>query len=201
MRFSVLPHKDNTFSPNSPTPHPKTHFPPTKKTILAQLRKFAFFIHLYVWKPTYSEKWNTNCCRQQTEDRRPRIFDLSRRLTSRLQTGSQAALSQAFDYVDAVIKKDVSRVDRVNRNSTTTRLLLRSYARNQGSQATIGTIVADMSTNDENEISIKLLYRPIYLHCHFRPWSKRPTERPQHDGAVFRSTLRARPSCICRCHW
>ena len=25
MRFSVLPHKDNTFSPNSPTPHPKTH--------------------------------------------------------------------------------------------------------------------------------------------------------------------------------
>ena len=25
MRFSVLPHKDNTFSPNSPKPHPKTH--------------------------------------------------------------------------------------------------------------------------------------------------------------------------------
>lgn len=113
---------------------------------------------------------------------------------------AKAALSQAFDYVDAVIKKDVSRVDRVNRNSTTTRLLLRSYTRNQGSQATIGTIVADMSSNDENEISIKLLYRPIYRHCHFRPWSKRPTERPQHDGAVFRSTLRARPSCICRCH-
>ena len=67
----------------------------------------------------------------------------------------EAALSQAFDYVDAVIKKDVSRVDGVNRNTTTTRLLLRSYARNQGSQATIGTIIADMSTNDENEISVK----------------------------------------------
>ena len=67
----------------------------------------------------------------------------------------EAALAQAFDYVDAVIKKDVSRVDGVNRNTTTTRLLLRSYARNQGSQATIGTIVADMMTNDENEISIK----------------------------------------------
>ena len=67
----------------------------------------------------------------------------------------EAALSQAFDYVDAVIKKDVSRVDGVNRNPTTTRLLLRSYARNQGSQATIGTIIADMSTNDENEISVK----------------------------------------------
>ena len=40
-----------------------------------------------------------------------------------------AALSQAFDYVDAVIKKDVARVDGVNRNTTTIRLLLRSYAR------------------------------------------------------------------------
>lgn len=66
-----------------------------------------------------------------------------------------AALAQTFDYVDAVIKKDVSRVDGTNRNITTTRLLMRSYARNQGSQATIGTIVADMMTNDENEIGIK----------------------------------------------
>lgn len=66
-----------------------------------------------------------------------------------------AALTQAFDYVDAVIKKDVSRVDGTNRNITTTRLLMRSYARNQGSQATIGTIVADMMTNDENEIGVK----------------------------------------------
>lgn len=67
----------------------------------------------------------------------------------------EAALVQAFDYVDAVVKKDVSRVDGVNRNTTTLRLLLRSYARNQGSQATIGTIVADMATNDENEVSVK----------------------------------------------
>lgn len=67
----------------------------------------------------------------------------------------EEALSQAFDYVDAVIKKDVARVDGVNRNATTTRLLLRSYARHQGTQATIETIVADMSNNDENEISTK----------------------------------------------
>ncbi len=67
----------------------------------------------------------------------------------------EEALAQAFDYVDAVIKKDVARVDGVNRNATTTRLIMRSYARNQGSQATIGTIVADMMTNDENEITSK----------------------------------------------
>lgn len=65
------------------------------------------------------------------------------------------ALAQAFDYVDTVIKKDISRVDGVNRNATTARLLLRSYARHQGAQATIGTIIADMSTNSENEISDK----------------------------------------------
>ena len=43
----------------------------------------------------------------------------------------------------------------MNRNATTARLLLCSYARNQGAQATIGTIVADMMTNGENEISAK----------------------------------------------
>ena len=67
----------------------------------------------------------------------------------------EVALAQSFDYVDAIIKKDISRIDGTNRNATTARLLLRSYARNQGAQATIGTIVADMMTNDENEISIK----------------------------------------------
>lgn len=67
----------------------------------------------------------------------------------------KTALAQAFDYVDAVIKKDISRVDGVNRNATTARLLLRSYARHQGAQASIGTIIADMSTNSENEISDK----------------------------------------------
>lgn len=63
------------------------------------------------------------------------------------------ALEQAFDYVDAVIKKDVSRVDGVNRNASTVRQLLRSYARHQSAQATIGTIIADMTTNAESEIS------------------------------------------------
>ena len=82
-----------------------------------------------------------------------------------------AALAQAFDYVDAVIKKDVSRVDGTNRNITTTRLLMRSYARNQGSQATIGTIVADMMTNDENEIGVKTALRKIFLIEDSEAWN------------------------------
>jgi uncharacterized protein len=63
-----------------------------------------------------------------------------------------AALAQAYDYVDAVVKKDLSRVDGINRNPSTIRQLLRSYARHQGTQATIGTIVADMATNSGNEV-------------------------------------------------
>lgn len=67
----------------------------------------------------------------------------------------EVALSQAFDYVDAVIKKDISRVDKVKRNPTTARLLMRSYARNIASQTALTTIVADMSTNVEEEVSEK----------------------------------------------
>lgn len=65
------------------------------------------------------------------------------------------ALDQAFDYVEAVIKKDISRVDKVRRSPTTARLLMRSYARNIGTQATLGTLVADMAPNEESSIDEK----------------------------------------------
>ncbi|MCQ2250240.1 MAG: DUF4143 domain-containing protein [Bacteroidales bacterium] len=58
------------------------------------------------------------------------------------------ALDQAKDYFDAVVRYDISRTDNIQRNPERVKLLMRSYARNQGSQATIGTIAADMSTND-----------------------------------------------------
>lgn len=67
----------------------------------------------------------------------------------------KAALAQAYDYVDAIIKKDVSRVDGVNRSAEVARLLMRSYARHQGSQASVGTIVKDMTANVENGITDK----------------------------------------------
>ena len=69
----------------------------------------------------------------------------------------KAALAQAFDYVDAVVKKDISRVDGVKRSTTTARLLMRSYARHQGAQATIGTILADLSANGDKSVSDKTI--------------------------------------------
>lgn len=67
------------------------------------------------------------------------------------------ALDQAKDYVDGVAESDISRVDGVQRSAETTRRLLRSYARHQGTQATIGTITADMTTGGRFDISDKTI--------------------------------------------
>ena len=66
----------------------------------------------------------------------------------------EIALDQAFDYVDAVEKRDISRVDGVKRDSERTHRLLRSYARHQGAQASYSTIGEDMSTNEADSIDV-----------------------------------------------
>lgn len=60
----------------------------------------------------------------------------------------RAALKQAYNYVDAVAKRDIKEVDEVNRSEMNTRKLLRSYARNQASQANKSTIASDMESFD-----------------------------------------------------
>lgn len=59
-----------------------------------------------------------------------------------------AALRQAYNYVDAVAKSDMSRVDGVSRDANSVMRLLRSYARHQGGQATARMLQADMMAND-----------------------------------------------------
>ena len=63
------------------------------------------------------------------------------------------ALDQAFDYIDAVINVDMSRVDDKKRDPQKVRALLRSYARNQGSQIPQSSISADVSSNDTTDVS------------------------------------------------
>lgn len=60
----------------------------------------------------------------------------------------EIALEQAFDYYDAVVKSDISRADGTTRNPERVKRLMRSYARNQGSQATNALLKADMIAND-----------------------------------------------------
>lgn len=70
----------------------------------------------------------------------------------------RAALLIAQEYVDTIVRTDISRVDNVQRNPDWARRLLRSYARHQGTSATINTIIADLSANErmqatENTVS------------------------------------------------
>lgn len=74
---------------------------------------------------------------------------------SSVSKNRRAALRQAYDYYDAVVKTDISRVDEVSRNSDRTRLLLRSYARSQGGQVSIGAIRQDMMANDDETLADK----------------------------------------------
>lgn len=75
-----------------------------------------------------------------------------------LKKSEKVSLMQAVEYYDAVTNIDISRVDEVERNSELTKRLMRSYARNQGSQATVGTILADMASNESNNLSDNTIY-------------------------------------------
>lgn len=66
----------------------------------------------------------------------------------------QAALQQAIEYYEAIAKNDISRIDGVSRNEDWAKRLMRSYSRNQASQATVPTIIADMAANETEEISL-----------------------------------------------
>lgn len=62
------------------------------------------------------------------------------------------ALALAFDYYDAVVESDLSRVDGIRRNPELARRLTRSLARHQGAQVSLETIRQDMASNDEGAL-------------------------------------------------
>jgi predicted AAA+ superfamily ATPase len=63
------------------------------------------------------------------------------------------ALEQAFDYYDAVVKSDLSRVDGVKRDEQRVKRLMRSYSRHQGAQTSNAAICDDIKMNDDEELS------------------------------------------------
>lgn len=64
----------------------------------------------------------------------------------------EIALDQAMDYYDAVVHFDINRVDNVQKNPERVRRLMRSYARNQGSQVPNTVLAQDVTVNDELSI-------------------------------------------------
>ena len=71
------------------------------------------------------------------------------------------ALEQAFDYYDAVVNADISRVDNVERNPERVKLLMRSCARHQGTQASNVVIRDDMRINDNSTLDEDTVYSYI----------------------------------------
>lgn len=65
----------------------------------------------------------------------------------------KAALKQVTEYYEAITRSDISRVDDVVRDERRAKRLMRSYARMQGGQVSIGTITADIKVNEAEGIS------------------------------------------------
>lgn len=65
----------------------------------------------------------------------------------------EIALDQAMDYYDAVVRSDINRADGVQKNSKKVHRLMRSCARNQGSQIPNTVLAQDVSANDEVSMS------------------------------------------------
>lgn len=78
-----------------------------------------------------------------------------------LRKSEKAALAQAFDYFDSVVSTDIKRVDDVERDEEMAKRIMRSYARNQASQATAGTILADIKNNGDELLSDSTVYSYI----------------------------------------
>lgn len=67
------------------------------------------------------------------------------------------ALDQAFDYVAAVEKRDIQAVDGVKRDLTRVHRLLRSYARNQGTQISNAAIKEDLIENEGVNLDVETI--------------------------------------------
>ena len=64
-----------------------------------------------------------------------------------------AALRQAYNYIDAVCNTDISRVDGIRREASFCHRLLRSYARHSGTPATLSTLYNDLVANEAESLS------------------------------------------------
>jgi predicted AAA+ superfamily ATPase len=93
-----------------------------------------------------------------------------------LDLDEDIALEASFDYLDGVVNSDISRVDKVSRDPERARRIMRSYARNQGSQITYTMIADDISANelsftDETVASYIKALKGIFVVEDMQAWS------------------------------
>ena len=66
----------------------------------------------------------------------------------------KTALKRAFAYLDATVKRDISRVDGVGRDEERARRFMRSYARLQGTRAALTVVKADLEAHEAGSFAI-----------------------------------------------
>ncbi|MCR5624407.1 MAG: DUF4143 domain-containing protein [Lachnospiraceae bacterium] len=65
----------------------------------------------------------------------------------------KVALTQALDYVDSVVESDISRVEGIERDSERARKILRAYARNVATEASLKSILNDIKSDNSDTFS------------------------------------------------
>ena len=120
------------------------------------------------------------------------------------------ALRRVYDYVDAVINIDVSRIDGVEKSPARLRSLMRSLARNISSTANMSTIRRDIAA-DEESISEKTIgsylnaLRRIFVVEDLSAWNpairsktviRTSPKRHFTDPSIATSVLRATPDSL-----
>lgn len=78
-----------------------------------------------------------------------------------LDLDERAALQIPYNYYDGLVESDMSRVDGTKRNPDRVSRLLRSLARNQGTQASVQLICSDMQVNDEKSLDSNTVFKYI----------------------------------------
>jgi predicted AAA+ superfamily ATPase len=84
---------------------------------------------------------------------------------------------RAIDYVESVAESDISRVDGVEKNPRRVRLLMRSLARNESTEAAMTTLQSDMAADEgrlsTNTIAVYLnALRRLYILDEQPPWAR-----------------------------
>ena len=77
----------------------------------------------------------------------PRVVDMDK----------NTALEQVYDYYDALVKVDISKVDNAIKNQERIKRLMRSLARNQGTQASLKSICDNILINDSLSINTETI--------------------------------------------
>ena len=88
------------------------------------------------------------------------------------------ALKKAYDYYEAVVNEDISRVDNVVKNPDRVRSLMRSISRNISSEAGTKTILNDLRANDESLSQVTIdqyisALKKLFVIDDLPAWSRR----------------------------